>query len=100
MRAVLLILIVAVVALIAAIGTGLVSIEQTRPAQVPDIEASDKGVTARGGQTPSFDVETGTIAVGASEQNVTVPVPTLEVRPPDGQGQASNTQQAQPPGGQ
>jgi hypothetical protein len=81
MRAILLILIVAVVALIAALGLGLISINQTRPAEAPDIEASGEGISARGGQTPTFDVETGSISVRAREENVTVPVPAVDVTP-------------------
>lgn len=80
MRAVLLILILLVVALIAAISTGLLDITQTRSARAPQI-ATDNGITASGGQAPAFDVETGSISVGASQQNVTVPVPRLDVNP-------------------
>lgn len=82
MRAILLILILAVVAIIAAIATGLVNINQTRPAKAPDIETGNgAGLTASGGQTPAFDVETGSISVGAREQNVTVPMPTVGIEP-------------------
>ena len=83
MRAILLILILLVVAVIAAIATGLVDISQTRPARAPDIETTDGGVRASGGQTPAFDVETGSVSVSAREQNVTVPMPTVAVNPPD-----------------
>ena len=81
MRAVIFILILVVVAIIAAIATGLVSIDQTRPAHVPDIDTSGNGLTASGGQTPAFDVETGSISIGAREQNVSVPMPTVDIDP-------------------
>jgi hypothetical protein len=95
MRAVLFILILAVVVVIIAIATGFLDISQTREARAPDIDATQSGVSARGGQAPAFDVETGSIAIGAREQNVTVPVPRVEVRPPESnqQAAASNSQQ-------
>ena len=82
MRAAILILIVAVVALIVAIQAGLLDITQTRGAQAPEISADGNGVTATGGQTPAFDVETGKVAICSKDQNVTVKVPTVEVRRP------------------
>jgi len=91
MRAIILILIVAVVALIIAIQTGFLDIDQTRSAQAPEVSANASGVTAAGGQTPAFDVETGTVAVGSRPANVTVAVPTLEVRPPAENNQAATT---------
>ena len=90
MRAVLLILILAVVALIAAVATGFLDITQTRSAEVPDVSATSSGVTARGGQTPQFDVETGSVSVDTRGTNVTVPVPTLQVQPPGGDQPAAN----------
>jgi hypothetical protein len=86
MRAILLILILAVVILIVAIATGFLDINQVRGAKAPDIDASRNGVTATGGQAPAFDIETGSVAVGTKEANV--PVPTLEVkRPTDNQAE-------------
>ena len=93
MRAIFLILIVAVVALIAAIQIGLIDIRQTSPAVAPGIESNDGKLTARPGQAPSFDVETGSIGVGAGQKvavpsievkrdGATVAVPRVEVRPP------------------
>jgi hypothetical protein len=93
MRAVLLILILAVVALIVLVATGLVNINQTRPAEAPRIEANGAGITAKGGQAPAFDVQTGTVGVRANQQNVAVPVPTLTVTPANEQAPATaNTQ--------
>ena len=39
-------------------------------------------MTATGGQTPAFDVETGKIAVGSQDKNVTVKVPAIKVEHP------------------
>lgn len=95
MRAILLVLILAVVALIVLFATGLLDVNQTRPAEAPVVSVNDKGVSATGGQTPAFDVETGTVSVGANQTNVTVPVPSVRVNPADGnQAQpATNTAQ-------
>ena len=94
MRAVLLVLIIAVVALIAAIQTGLINISQSRPATAPTIEAGDGAIRTQAGQSPQFEVETGSIGVGTREANVAVPkvevkrgqatvqVPAVEVRKP------------------
>ena len=92
MRAVLLILILAVVALIAAIQTGLIKLPQTRSATAPTMEAGDGAIRTQAGQTPRFEVETGSVGVGTRETNVAVPevqvkrgqttveVPAVEVR--------------------
>ena len=93
MRGVLLILILGVVVLIALVATGLLNINQTRPAEVPKVEATSKGITAKGGQAPGFDVETGTVSVGTKQQNVSVAVPMLEVSPANTQAPATNTAQ-------
>ena len=102
MRAILLILIVAVVALIAGFATGYIDISQTREAQAPKIETGDGAIRATGGQSPAFEVQTGSVEVGTQEANVAVPkievkrdkakvdVPTVEVRPAEeAQGNAN-----------
>ena len=102
MRAILLILILGVVALIAAFATGLVDISQTREAHVPSIEANDGAIRAEGEQPPAFEVQTGSVEVGTREANVAVPkvevkpgqttvkVPSVEVRrPEEGQSNAN-----------
>jgi hypothetical protein len=100
MRAILFILILVVVALVAALATNLIDISQTRPARAPDVDATGKGISASGGQTPAFDVETGSVSVGARQQNVVLPVPTVGINPPaatgpeDQQPPAENQQQA------
>lgn len=79
MRAIIFILILAVVAIIAALGTGLVDLDVTRGARAPNVEATGNGVVARGGQTPAFDVETGSVQVGTTQANVTLP--RIEIQP-------------------
>ena len=82
MRAVILVLILAVVALIIAITSGFLDIRQMRSAEVPRVSTNGAAVTTTGGQAPAFDVETGKVAVGSTDRNVTVKVPTLEVQAP------------------
>ena len=88
MRAVLFVIIIAIVAVVAALATGFLSINQIRGGQAPQVSASGNGVTAKGGKAPSFDVETGSVKVGAKE--TTVKMPTLEVQ------KAQRNQAAQP----
>ena len=95
MRTVMLILIIAVVALIGAIATGYINIAQTRGAKAPSVEAEDGVIRATGGQSPAFEVQTGSVEVGTKDANVAVPkvevkrdeksvkVPVVAVRPPD-----------------
>jgi hypothetical protein len=91
MRAILFILIIAVVAVLIAVATGFLDITQTRQAEAPDVSVNGNGVAARGGQAPTFDVETGSVTVGTRPANVVVP--TLEVNPPEGEAasDAANT---------
>lgn len=79
-RAIILILILLVVAALIALATGFIDINQTRGAKAPQISAAENGVTARGGQTPAFDIQTGGVAVGTTQANVVVP--TVKVVPP------------------
>jgi hypothetical protein len=92
MRAILLILILAVVVLIGLVGTGLVDVRQTRSAKAPDLEATREGINATGGQTPAFDVETGSVTVGTKPANVQVPVPSVEVAPANTTNSVANAQ--------
>ncbi len=85
MRAILFVLIVAVLVVIAGIASGFLNINQIRGAKAPDIAATANGVTAKGGQAPAFDVETGSVKLGTKQKTVTVP--SLEVQKP-GQNQA------------
>ena len=91
MRAILFILILVVLAALILLGTGLVDITQTRPAAVPDVEATGGGVTASGGQAPAFDIETGSVAVGTTQRNVAVP--KVEIRPAEEANVQANTAQ-------
>jgi hypothetical protein len=91
MRTVILVLILAVVALIVAIQTGFLDIRQTRGAEAPALSANEAGVSATGGQAPAFDVETGKVAIGSRDQNVTVQMPTVEIQPPSQANQAVAT---------
>lgn len=86
MRAVILILIVVILAVIAALATGYVNINQVQSAQAPEITATHNGLVAKGGQPPAFDVETGSVKVGTT--NATVKVPQLQVVNPKNQAAA------------
>ncbi|MFL6722491.1 MAG: hypothetical protein ACJ8FT_11925 [Sphingomonas sp.] len=78
MRALLFILIIAVAAIMVAVGTGFLNINQIRRAKAPEVSATRNGVTARGGRAPAFDVETGSIRVGTKETTVKVPALVVE----------------------
>jgi hypothetical protein len=89
MRTILLILILAVVLVIAVLASGFVKLNQLRGAKTPTISATHNGVTAKGGQAPAFDVETGSVKVGTSA--ATVKVPSLVVQKPGHNQQAATT---------
>ena len=80
MRAVLFIVIVAVLVIVAAVATGFVNIRQLRGGQAPQVTANRNGVSAKGGRAPAFDVETGSVKVGTKA--TTVKTPTLEIQKP------------------
>jgi hypothetical protein len=80
MRAVILVLIIAVIAVIGALATGFVNISQIRGGKAPQVSATQNGLVAKGGQAPAFDVETGSVKVGTKQ--TTVSVPSLQVQPP------------------
>ena len=92
MRAVLFIVILAVLVVIAGIATGFLNINQIRGAKAPQISATGNGVTAKGGQAPAFEVETGSVKVGTQQK--TVNVPKLEVQKPDQNQAAAATSNA------
>ena len=83
MRPILLILILVVIGFIIAVATGFLHISQTRTAAAPDVSVNRAGVSASGGRTPAFDVETGTVSVGTKERQVKVP--NVQVNPPANQ---------------
>ena len=87
------ILILAVLLVLAGLGTGFIDIDQIRGAKAPDISATQNGVVAKGGQTPAFDVETGSVTVGTKETTVKVPEVRVD-QPADNQAaSAGNTAQ-------
>jgi len=92
MRTILLILIIVVLALLAGVATGFLNINQIRGAEAPEVSATANGISAKGGQTPKFDVETGSVEIGT--RNATVKVPEMKVVPPGNQVQ-QNTANAQ-----
>ena len=87
MRAILLLLIIVIVAAIIAFASGFVHLNQTRSVEVPSVSMTNGAVVTKGGQSPSFEVETGSVAVGTKQKEVTLPkvglpVPSLEVNRP------------------
>ena len=87
MRAVLLVLIIAVALILIAVATGFLDFNQIRGAKAPQVSATTNGIVAKGGQAPAFDVETGSVKVGSKD--ATVKVPTLEVQKPQNQAAAT-----------
>lgn len=87
MRAVLLVLIIAVALILIAVATGFLDINEIRGAKAPQVSATTNGIVAKGGQAPAFDVETGSVKVGSKD--ATVKVPTLEVQKPQNQAAAT-----------
>jgi hypothetical protein len=92
MRAILLVLIIAVAAILVAVATGFLDVNQIRGAKAPAVAVTGNGVVARGGQAPAFDVETGSVKVGSKEATVRVPALQVE-RPADQAAAASNNAQ-------
>ena len=92
MRIVIFILILAVLIVIAALVTGFVNIDQLRGARAPQLSTTGNGVSAKGGQAPAFDVQTGSVKVGAREK--TVKMPTLVVEKPGDNEDAASTNNA------
>lgn len=88
LRAILFILIVAVLVVIAAIATGFLNINQIRGARAPQLSTTGNGVTAKGGQAPAFDVETGSVKVGTKQTTVKVPALVVQ-KPGDNQAEAT-----------
>jgi hypothetical protein len=80
MRAILFILIIIVLVVITGVSTGYIDINQIRGAKAPQVSATHNGVTAKGGQAPAFDVETGSVSIGT--KNATVKVPALIIHKP------------------
>lgn len=92
MRAIIFVVIVAALAIIAAVASGFLHVNQTRSAKAPQVSTTGNGVTAKGGQAPSFEVETGSVQVGT--RNATVKVPDIKVVPPANQSAAAPANQS------
>jgi hypothetical protein len=90
MRAVIFILIIVVILVIAGVASGLLDINQTRDAKAPQVTATRNGVTAKGGQAPAFDVETGSVKVGSKQTTVKVPEVTIQKPARDLAGATTN----------
>ncbi|MEO7277321.1 MAG: hypothetical protein ABIW33_04790 [Sphingomicrobium sp.] len=88
MRTIILILIVGILAVIAAISTGFLNIDQIRGAKAPQVSATHNGIVAKGGQAPAFDVETGSVRIGTRQSSIKVP--SLEVVRPANGNEAAN----------
>ena len=88
LRAILFILIIAVLVVIAGIATGFLDINQIRGARAPQLSTTGNGVTAKGGQAPAFDVETGSVKVGPKQTPVQVPALGVQ-KPGDNQAEAT-----------
>lgn len=73
MRALLVLVAIAIIALIAAVSLGFVSLDQTQTAQLPSI-------TVEGGKAPEFKADVAEIKMGT--ENKTVEIPTLELDKP------------------
>lgn len=78
MRTVIFILIIAILVVIGAIATGFLNINQVRGVQAPQVSTNGKAVTARGGQAPAFDIQTGSLKVGSTQTSVKVPTVTVQ----------------------
>jgi len=57
------------------VGLGACDVDQTKEAELPDVE-----VNASGGQLPEYDVDAPTVNVGT--ENKTIEVPTVDVDAP------------------
>lgn len=89
MRAVLFIIIVGVAVILAGVATGFVSVSKIRGGEVPQVTASRNGIVAKGGQAPSFDVETGSVKVGTAPTNMIIP--TLQIQKANEKSAAGNS---------
>lgn len=65
-------LLIIVALVVAAFAFGLINIDQTKSAKLPDVK-----VETSGGQAPAFDVNTAKVDVGTKSE--TVKVPTVAV---------------------
>ena len=66
MRAILGLAVIVVLLLIAGLWLGLLRVDQTQQAQLPQVSVS-------GGQAPKFDVQTAKVNVGTTQTTIDVP---------------------------
>ena len=78
MRAVLFIFIVGVLVIVAGVATGFINVSKIHGGEVPQVTASRNGIVAKGGEAPSFDVETGSVKVGTAQTSMNMP--TLQIQ--------------------
>ena len=88
LRTIIFVLVIAILVVIAGIATGFLDINQIRGAKAPQISATGNGLTAKGGQAPAFDVQTGSVKVGTQEKTVRVPAVVVD-KPADNQAAAA-----------
>ena len=77
--------VVLIIAVVAAFAFGLIDVDQTKEAKLPE-------VSVQGGQAPAFDVDTAKVDVGTKRESVDLPkvqvttektnvkVPTVDVK--------------------
>lgn len=66
-------LLVVVALVVAAFAFGLVDVDQTKTAKLPDVK-----VETSGGQAPAFDVNTADVNVGTKTETVEVPTVSID----------------------
>lgn len=71
MRALLVLVGLAALALVGAMSLGLVTVKQTKTASLPDISFN-------GGSTPAFKADVANVSIGM--ENTTVALPTVEMK--------------------
>ncbi len=74
-KAVGIIVAVLIVAIVIFFGVRLIDVDQTREANLPDV---DVDVSADSGNLPEYDVDTGEVVVGTQEEEVKVPKVVME----------------------
>lgn len=94
MRAILILVGIAALAVIVLSSLGMLSIEQQQGMSLPRVS-----LNAEGGQLPKFKAETGSIDIGTTNTSVEVPtmemknksvsVPTIQVKPAPGASPAA-----------
>lgn len=86
MRALVFVLIIAVVLVIGAVATGYVNI-RPKGGRPPTLTATRTSVSVKGGEAPAFDVQAGSVKVGTKQTTVTVPT-SIQIQKP-GQNQTA-----------